>query len=155
MLPRSPVTEVGEEGRPEDRPEYGISVVQPRQYQRDDKSLERSRLHRVSDRTQLPENRKASEDRPLHMRSHHKVYIDEDTQVTNGLNWVDRGPVDEQWRPGQLMLSSCCHSPQNLSFVRIKLKSLRLHVGEGSEPNGKDIDLGRRARTTELCVIGV
>jgi len=59
----------------------GISVVNPRQYQRDDKSLERSRWHRVSDRTQLSENRKALGDRPLHMRSHHKVCIDEDTQV--------------------------------------------------------------------------
>jgi len=94
------------------------------------------------------------------MRSHHKVCIDEDTQVTNGLDWVDRGPVDEQWRPGQLMLSSCCRTPQNLSFVRIKLKSVRLHLagystGAGSEPSGKDIDLGRRARTIDLCVIGV
>jgi len=89
------------------------------------------------------------------MRSHHKVGNDEDTQVTNGLNWVDRGPVDEQWRSGQLMLSSCCRTPQNLSLVRIKLKSVQLHpagysIGAVSEPRGKDINLDSRARTIDI-----
>jgi len=74
----------------------------------------------VSDRTQLHENHEASGDSPLHMHSHHKVFIDEDTQVVNGLNWVDRDPVDEQWRPGQLMLSSCCFTPQNLTLPVIE-----------------------------------
>jgi len=64
----------------------GIFIVQIQQYQRDDKSLECSHWHKVSDRMQLPENRKASGDCPLHMHSHHKVCINEDTQVTNGLD---------------------------------------------------------------------
>jgi len=61
------------------------------------------------------------------MGSHHKVCIDENTQITHRLNWVDRGPVDEQWRPGQLVLASRRRTPQNFIFVRIKLKSVRLH----------------------------
>jgi len=56
-------------------------------------NLERGRWHRVSDRMQLPENYKASGDHALHMRSHHKVGNDEDTQVTNGLNWVIGVPL--------------------------------------------------------------
>jgi len=79
------------------------------------------------------------------MRSRHKVCIDEDTKVTYGLDWVDRGPVDELWRPGRLMMLSCCRTPQNLSFVRIMPKSVRLHpagysTGAGSEPSDKDPD---------------
>jgi len=30
----------------------------------------------------------------------HQVCLDENTQITHRLNWVDRGPVDEQRRPG-------------------------------------------------------
>jgi len=61
------------------------------------------------------------------MGSHHQVCIDENTQITHGLNWVDRGPVDEQRRPGPLVLASRRRTPQNFIFVRIKLKSVRLH----------------------------
>ena len=57
------------------------------------------------------------------MGSHHQVCIDENTQITHRLNWVDRGPVDKQRRPGQLVLASRRRTPQNFSFVRIKLKS--------------------------------
>jgi len=37
------------------------------------------------------------------MGSHHQVCVDENTQITHRLIWVDRGPVDEQWRRGQLV----------------------------------------------------
>ena len=58
------------------------------------------------------------------MGSHQQVCIDENTQITHQLNWVDRGPVDKQRRPGQLVLVYRRRTPQkNFSFVRIKLKS--------------------------------
>ena len=38
------------------------------------------------------------------MGLHHQVCVDENTQITHRLNWVDHGPVDEQWRPEQLVL---------------------------------------------------
>jgi len=40
------------------------------------------------------------------MGSHHQVCVDKNTEITHRLNWVDRGPVDEQRRPGQLVLAS-------------------------------------------------
>jgi len=42
------------------------------------------------------------------VRAHHQVCVDENTLITHRLNWLDRGPVDEQWRPdGQLVQASC------------------------------------------------
>jgi len=86
----------------------------------------------------MPEEGEAPENHLLHMGSHHQVCVDENTQITHRLNWVDRGAVDDQWRPGQLVLASRRHTPQNFSFVRIKLKSVQLHptgysTGAGSE----------------------
>ena len=69
----------------------------------------------------MPEECEAPENHLLHMGSHQQVCVDENTQITHRLNWVDRGAVDEQWRPGQLVLASRRHTPQNFSFVRIKL----------------------------------
>ena len=94
------------------------------------------------------------------MGSHHQVCVDENTEITHRLNWVDRGPVDEQRRPGQLVLASRRRTPQNFSFVRIKLKSVRLHptgygTGAGSELGGKYIDVRGRARAIDLCVVGI
>jgi len=99
------------------------------------------------------------------MGSHHQVCIIENTQITHRLNWVDWGPVDEQRRPGQLVLASRRRTPQNFSFIRIKLKSVRLHptgygTGAGSELGGKCIDVRGRALalsgfTPDLCVVGI
>ena len=105
----------------------GISVVQPRQ--RDDKSLERI-VAGTECRIECSCVRSAKHlETVAHgfPTSHHQVCVDENTQIWVELNWVDRGPVDEQWRPGQLVLVSRRRTPQNFSFVTIKLKSLRLH----------------------------
>jgi len=51
VLPRSSLTEDAGTGRQEDQPD-GISVVQPRQYQQDNKSLECSRWHSMFKITQ-------------------------------------------------------------------------------------------------------
>jgi len=80
------------------------------------------------------------------MDSHHLVCVDDSTQITHRLNWVDRGPVDKQWRPGQLVLVSRRRTSQNFSFIGIKQKSVRLHptgygTGAGSELGGKCIDV--------------
>jgi len=82
-------------------------------------------------------------------------------KITHWLNWVDRGPVDEQWRPGQLVLASHRRTPQkNFSYVRIKLKSVRLHptgysTGAGSELGRECIDVRGTARARDLCVVGI
>jgi len=53
------------------------------------------------------------------MGSHHQVCIIENTQITHRLNWVDWGPVDEQWRPGQLVLASRRRTPQNFDCIEL------------------------------------
>jgi len=58
------------------------------------------------------------------------------------------------------VLASRRRTPQNFSFVRIKLKSVRLHptgygTGAGSELGGKCIDVRGRARAIDLCVVGI
>jgi len=74
------------------------------------------------------------------------------TYTTNGRfrrSVVDtfKNRLEKYWSNHKLMLSSCCRTPQSLSFVGIKLKSVRLHPAGYStgaaEPSGKDIDLGR------------
>ena len=92
------------------------------------------------------------------MGSHHQVCVDKNTEITHRMNCVDRGPIDEQRRPGQLVLASRRRTPQNFSFVRIELKSVRLHptgTGAGSELGGKCIDVRGRARAIDLCVVGI
>jgi len=68
------------------------------------------------------------------MGSHHQVCIDENTQIMHQLNRVDRGPVDKQRRPGQLVLAYRRRTPQkNFSFVSIKLKSDCIQLATAQE----------------------
>jgi len=41
------------------------------------------------------------------------------TSIRYRLNWVDRGPVDEQRRPGQLVLASRRRTPQNFRLSEL------------------------------------
>ena len=53
----------------------------------------------------MPEEGEAPENHLLHMGSHHQVCVDENTQITHRLNWVDRGAVDDSGDMG----SWCWH----------------------------------------------
>ena len=90
MLQRSSPTGVAGTGRlgSVDRKtdQDGISIIQPRQYQQDDKSLERSRWHWMTNCMLLPEDCEAPGNRLLHMVSHHQVCIDENYALTE-LGW--------------------------------------------------------------------